>query len=356
MKDFLVTKLLERLYIFLNFATNLPFHHRMLQSALLKQLIQQAGFSACGMTRATHVSTQRSQELQQWLAEGCHGKMDYLARNVDKKLDPRLLVEGAKTIVSVAMNYYPGDWDETETHNTDFCDEMDQKERFHRKNALRLSRYAYGTDYHEVVKNKLRQVMQQAGLTEGVDGRVFVDTAPIDEKYWAEQCGLGWRGRNCQLIIPGMGSFFFLGELVLTHEVDRYDAPAKNHCGTCHRCLDTCPMQALRGDGTMDARKCLSYLTIECRDELPQEAKKKMGNCFYGCDRCAEVCPWNQRFARATEIEELKPREAICNMTPTDWQTLTVEQYRQIFTHSAVKRAKFEGLMRNIRACKEGNE
>lgn len=185
----------------------------MLQSALLKQLIQQAGFSACGMTRATHVSTQRSQELQQWLAEGCHGKMDYLARNVDKKLDPRLLVEGAKTIVSVAMNYYPGDWDDTETHNTDFCDEMDQKERFHCKNALRLSRYAYGTDYHEVVKNKLRQVMQQAGLTEGVDGRVFVDTAPIDEKYWAEQCGFGWRGRNCQLIIPGMGSFFLLGRI-----------------------------------------------------------------------------------------------------------------------------------------------
>ena len=328
----------------------------MLQSAHLKQLIQQAGFTACGITRATQVSEQRSQELQQWLAEGCHGKMDYLARNVDKKLDPRLLVEGAKSIVCVALNYYPGNWDKEEDMEDACSDETNQKERIHRKNALRLSRYAYGTDYHEVVKNKLRQVLQQAGLTEGVDGRVFVDTAPIDEKYWAEQCGLGWRGRNSQLIIPGMGSFFFLGELVLTHEVDQYDAPAQNHCGTCQRCLEACPMQALKGDGTLDARRCLSYLTIECRDDLPHEAKKKMGYCFYGCDRCAEACPWNQRFARATTVEELKPRKSLLNMTPTDWKNLSIEHYRQIFTHSAVKRAKFEGLMRNIRACTENIE
>lgn len=320
----------------------------MLQSSTLKSLLTQAGFSACGIARATRVNAQRTAERVQWTEQGLYGEMDYLARNMDKRLDPRLLVEGAKTIVCAAMNYFPGDFG-TDSHKS--IDEMGENRTSDR--GLHLARYAYGTDYHEVVKARLRQVMVQAGLTEGVDGRAFVDTAPIDEKYWAEQCGIGWRGRNSQLIIPQMGSYFFLGELVLTHEVDQYDEPARNRCGTCRRCLDACPMQALRGDGTMDARRCLSYLTIENRGEIPAEAKAKMGDCFYGCDRCAEACPWNLRFAHPTEVEELKPRQSILDMTTADWQSLTVEQYRELFRKSAVKRAKFEGIVRNIRATTE---
>ena len=320
----------------------------MLQSSTLKSLLIQAGFSTCGIARATRVNAQRAAERLQWTEQGLHGEMDYLSRNMDKRLDPRLLVEGAKTIVCAAINYFPGNFT-PEAHKK--CDKMGENRTS--SSQLHLARYAYSTDYHEVVKAKLRQVMAQAGLTEGTDGRTFVDTAPIDEKYWAEQCGIGWRGRNSQLIIPGMGSYFFLGELVLTHEVDHYDEPAKSRCGTCHRCIDACPMQALRGDGTMDARRCLSYLTIEHRGEIPAAAKAKMGDCFYGCDRCAEACPWNLRFARPTEVEELKPRECLLSMTSADWQALTVEKYREIFRKSAVKRAKFEGIVRNIRAASE---
>ncbi len=267
--------------------------------------------------------------------------MEYLSRNVEKKLNPTLLVEGARTVVSVAVNYFTKDTAESgKTH-----DETD-------KNGWCIARYARGTDYHEVVKQMLRRMLSELHLEEGSDGRCFVDTAPVDEKYWAQQCGLGWRGRNSQLIIPQAGSFFFLGELILTHEADRYDTPALSHCGTCHACLDACPTHALLGDGTLDARRCLSYLTIEHRGELPADCGDKMGDCFYGCDRCAEACPWNARFSTDTEIEDLKPREAILCMERSDWETLTVEKYQALFRKSAVKRAKFEGLKRNIDAIR----
>lgn len=307
----------------------------MISTATLKECATRLGFAACGVAPAGPVDAQRAEELKAWLAEGCYGDMDYLARNVDKKLDPRLLVEGARSVVSLAVNYYPGE--------EGFTGETEE-------NAWRLARYAYGTDYHEVVKLMLRQLLAALGLEEGTDGRAFVDTAPVDEKYWAQRCGLGWRGRNSQLIIPGAGSFFFLGELILTHECDTYDEPQRNRCGTCHACLDACPTQALRGDGTMDARKCLSYLTIEYRGELPTDVQAKMSPCFYGCDRCAEVCPWNKRFARPTEVALLKPRQTLLAMKPEDWRHLTREQYQELFRKSAVKRAKFEGLTRNISA------
>ena len=187
------------------------------------------GFDRCGMARATAVSGQRAAELRAWLAEGCHGEMDYLARNVEKRLDPRLLVEGARTIVSVALCYNPG--------------EEAVSAEWH------LARYAYGRDYHEAVKDRLRQMLALLSLEEGRDGRAFADTAPIDEKYWAEQAGIGWRGRNSQIIIPGAGSYFVLGELVLLDEADVYDRPAPNRCGTCRACLDACPGGALLGDG-----------------------------------------------------------------------------------------------------------
>lgn len=308
----------------------------MLSAALVKQQAAALGFSACGLTRAVAVSPERAEELRRWLAEGCQGEMDYLARNVEKKLDPRLLVAGAQTVVSVAVNYYPGDLAEAGADGG---------------GSFRLARYAYGTDYHEVVKEMLRRLLAALGLQEGTDGRAFVDTAPVDEKYWAVQAGLGWRGRNSQLIIPHAGSYFFLGELILTHEADRYDHPVANRCGTCRACLDACPAHALRGDGTMDARLCLSYLTIERRGALPEDTGERMHGCIYGCDRCAEVCPWNKRFARPTQIAALRPRPALLAMRPADWQGLTAEQYRELFRKSAVKRAKYEGLLRNIRAA-----
>lgn len=246
---------------------------------------------------------------------------------MDKRLDPRLLVEGARTILSVALNYYPAE----------------------KLSGWALSRYVYGQDYHEVMKARLRQLAAHIPPKEGYETRVFVDTAPLDERYWAWRCGLGWQGRSGQLILPKGGTYFFLGEIVLPYEADVYDTPIENRCGTCHACVDACPGLALRGDGTLDANRCLSYLTIENRGDLPPGTGQKMGTCFYGCDRCAEVCPWN-RFAKPTEVEEFRPSEQLLKMTPEDWKQLTVEQYRAIFKGSAVKRAKFEGLKRNIKA------
>ncbi len=301
----------------------------MLQAETLKQLANEEGFAACGVARAERISPQREAEMRAWLERGEQGEMDYLARHADLKADPRLLVEGAKSVVSVAVNYYPG----AEAERAEW----------------KLAKYALGTDYHEVVKAMLRRLMLRLGLNEGADGRCFVDTAPVDEKYWAQQCGLGWRGRNSQLILPKLGSYFFLGELILTHAFDHYDTPHPNRCGNCRACLDACPMHALHGDGTLDARRCLSYLTIEQRREVPPEAQQEMGECFYGCDRCADACPWNQRFAQRTAVAELQPRPTILAMTPNDWKRLDVKQYQELFRKSAVKRAKYEGLMRNIR-------
>lgn len=295
------------------------------------------GFTACGMTQATAVSPQRERTLREWVAKGLHGEMNYLAERLPLKLDPCLLVEGARTIVSLAVNYYPGE-------DVKYDKKADEKPLF--------ARYARGADYHDVVKAMLRRLMTALGLVEGEDGRCFVDTAPVDEKYWAERCGVGWRGRNGQLIIPGAGSYFFLGELILTREVDHYDIPAVNRCGTCHACLESCPAKALLGDGTMDARRCLSYLTIEYRGELPEGVGRIMSPYIYGCDRCSEVCPWN-RFARQTQIPAFLPRPELLKKTIGEWLSLTKEEYTKIFRKSAVKRAKYEGLMRNIRAVAE---
>lgn len=310
----------------------------MLSSAEIKQKAKEIGFSACGMARAEAVAPRRAEELRHWLAGGCHADMDFLSRNLEKKLDPRLLVDGAKTVVSLAVNYY--------SESLGFTDETDE-------DIWHLARYAYGDDYHEVVKNMLGRLLASLRLEEYKDGRCFVDTAPVDEKYWAQRCGLGWRGRNSQLIIPRMGSYFFLGELILVHEADSYDTPALSRCGSCHACLDACPCHALAGDGTLDARKCLSYLTIEHRGELPAGTGDLMGNCIYGCDRCAEACPWNMRFASPTHIAGLKPRAALLAMKPSDWCNLTPERYRILFRKSAVKRAKFDGLKRNVKAVSQ---
>ncbi len=297
-----------------------------LSSSDIKREALSLGFSACGVSRAERISPEAEREYLDWLNRGGNADMDYLNRNLDKRFDPRLLVEGVKSIVSVALNYKP---------RQDIPD-----------GELKLASYSLGTDYHYVVKDRLKRLAEVLGLTEY---RAFCDSAPVMERYWAEHSGLGWIGRNQQLVIPHAGSMFFLGELFILEEVDEYDSPCRNRCGTCRKCLDACPTGCLTG-GRFDAEKCLSYQTIENRGELSELAKEKMGDTFYGCDHCVKACPW-MRFAKPTDVEEFTPKEALLHMTRQDWQNLTIEQYRQLFKNSAVKRAKYEGLKRNIDAA-----
>lgn len=256
--------------------------------------------------------------------------MHYLENNMEKRLDPTLLLEGARSIVVVAMNYAP---------SRRFPDDEYQ-----------IAAYALGKDYHDVMKERLQQLTANPSFDWG-EHKLCVDTVPILERYWAQEAGIGFIGRNRQLIIPDGGSMFFLGEIVTTAEADHYDAPMTNRCGTCYRCLDACPTKALSmadGQGpSFDSQKCLSYQTIENRGDIDEDVKDKLGLNIYGCDRCQQACPWN-RFARPTTIPELQPNDSLMQMHRADWQQLSLQTYRQLFKGSAVKRAKYEGLIRNI--------
>lgn len=315
----------------------------MLTSISLKDKIKaeasRLGFFVCGFARAEPVSEAMRRHYLGWLADGRNADMAYLGNNLDKRFDPRLLMPGVKTIVVVAQNYFPA--------------------RRLPEGEPQIADYALGLDYHDIVKQKLRQLAATVGIA---DHRAFVDTAPVLERYWAVRAGLGWIGKNQQLIIPHAGSEFFLGELFVTVELPP-DEPLPNRCGTCHRCVDACPTHALSlpatcvegyGDITrFDARLCLSYQTIENRGELTVGAKAAMGDTFYGCDRCQRACPWN-RFAKPSTEPLLQPREELLAMTRQKWENLTEEDYRRLFKGSAVKRAKYEGLMRNIKVCLAG--
>lgn len=314
------------------------------------EAINGLGFSACGIVRPAAVDEETASHFRKWLAEGHHADMHYMEGYEDKRLDPRLLMPEAHSMICVALSYTP---------NLSLSRNSHSSPRGGRVGAstpplgeagwgLPLSYYALGKDYHNVMKQRLRQLAENLSLK---GYRVFCDTAPILERYWALQAGLGWIGRNHQLIIPHEGSMFFLGEIFCEEEVDVYDSPLDSKCGsTCRRCLDACPTGALRDDGQFDARRCLSYLTIENRGDIPDEAAEKMGECFYGCDRCQLACPWNEK-AKPTKVEEFQPSQALLDMDMEKWRNLTVEQYRSLFKGSAVKRAKYEGLMRNIQKC-----
>ncbi|MCF0236049.1 MAG: tRNA epoxyqueuosine(34) reductase QueG [Bacteroidaceae bacterium] len=304
---------------------NLP-----LSSTFIKAEAQRLGFFCCGLAPAEPMDAVHTQRRDAWLAEGRHGEMAYMERNEEKRRDPRLLVEGVQTIVSVAMCY----------NTVDPTAEAPD---------IPIARYARGLDYHDLVKERLHAMLATlAGEYAGLEGsRAFVDTAPVDERYWAWRAGLGWIGKNTQLIIPGAGSYFFLGELFLTLPADAYDLPQPNRCGTCTRCLQACPASAL-SEGGLDARRCLSYLTIEHRGAtLPEGTGNQMTDTFYGCDACSTCCPWNRRAA-VTHERAFYPSLALQRMQPADWQGLTREQYQQLFKGSAVKRAKYDGLVRNI--------
>lgn len=298
-------------------------------TAYIKSQAIGLGFTACGIVQASPVAKETQDAMDSWIANGCNGNMSYLQRNTDKRYNPTLLVPGARSIICVALNYY---------------NHIDEK-------RLHLSRYAQGTDYHKIVKDKLYTLLSNINSVKEAKGRAFCDSAPITERYWATQAGIGLIGKNRQLIIPKAGSFFFLGELIINLELD-YDTPIeKELCGNCDRCLRMCPTGALTHNG-FDARKCLSYLTIEYPGDLPKNIGEKMENCFYGCDRCQTNCPHNNH-ATDTDEEALKTKKALAAMRQQDWDTLTKEQYELLFADSAVERCGYERLMRNLEAVKK---
>ena len=297
----------------------------------VKRAARQLGFFACGIAKAAPVAEDDANAYRRWLERRGNAEMHYMEDHVEKRLDPTLLLPGAKSIVVVALNYTP-------------TRKNDEKE-------LCLAAYALGRDYHDVLKERLRLLAQTLRLPASNDDlKICTDTVPILERYWAVQAGLGFIGRNHQLIIPHAGSMFFLGEIVTTCEADQYDKPTSQSCGLCKRCVEQCPTGALGDPLLFDSEKCLSYQTIEHRGPLSDAAKSHLGNVIYGCDRCQQVCPWN-KAAPPTDVADLQPSEALMQMRRDDWRRLTVEQYRALFKGSAVKRAKYEGLMRNIQAA-----
>lgn len=289
------------------------------------------GFFSCGVARAEPVKGADVDHLRRWIGAGACADMDYMARNIDKRLNPLLLMPEVKSIVCVALNYTPAQRIPDDEYQ--------------------IAYYAYGKDYHDVMKSKLHALAAAAGITRY---KAFCDTAPVLERYWAVRAGIGWIGRNRNLIIPNAGSMVFLGELFVDTKLIP-GTPMTNRCGTCTACIDACPTGALAADdASFDAARCLSYQTIENRGALSSNAAKAIGQTIYGCDRCQKACPWNKHTPPCTE-PDLLPDDALLAMRRDDWQTLTEEHWRQLFKGSAVKRAKYEGLMRNIRAA-EDNE
>ena len=300
----------------------------MMNKAELTQYIkseaERLGFDICGIAKAEAISEETIRAYTLWIEQEKHGTMQYLERNCAKRFDPTLLVEGCKSIVVVALNYAPEE-------------PIDG-----------IASYAIGNDYHKVVKDKLYTLLNSINAIPPIKGRAFCDSAPVLERHWAVKAGLGWIGRNRQLTIPHKGSYFFLGELLIDTELE-YDMPfTADHCGNCQKCIDNCPTGALTASG-FDARKCLSYLTIEYRGKLPENIGKKMVNNFYGCDCCLKACPHN-RFSIANTTLEFKPKDELKEMTIEKWRELTKEQYDKLFERSAVERCGYEQLMRNISA------
>lgn len=297
-------------------------------SQLIKAEAKRLGFLFCGIARAEFLE-EEAPRLEKWLHDGRHGEMQYMENYFDKRLDPRLLVDGARSVISLALNYY------SPQKQTDPL-------------APKISQYAYGLDYHEVIKEKLKQLLTYLQQNIGeVGGRAFVDSAPVLDRAWAQRSGLGWVGKNSNLISKKSGSFFFLAELIIDLELEYDVAPTADHCGTCTRCIDACPTDAIIGPYIVDGSRCISYLTIELKNEIPQEFKGKTDNWMFGCDVCQNVCPWN-RFSVAHQEPAFRPHEELLGMSAQDWQEITQDVFQKVFKKSAVKRTKFSGLKRNI--------
>ena len=293
----------------------------------LKRKANNLGFLSCGISKAVFLEEEAT-KLENWLNDGKHGKMKYMENHFDMRLDPRKLVPDAKSVISLSYNYF---------------NENLQKD----KDAPKISKYAYGSDYHKVIKEKLKILFKELQKEFGdINGRVFIDSAPIMEKAWAAKSGLGWIGKNTNLISQKVGSFYFLAEIIVDLEFE-YDTPVTDHCGSCTACIDSCPTGALVKPYEIDASKCISYLTIELKDEIPSEFNGKMDNWAFGCDVCQDVCPWN-RFSRKHNEPLFNPNQEMMKMEKKEWEELTEETFEVIFKNSAVKRTKYKGLKRNI--------
>ncbi len=302
----------------------------------IRQEAYRLGFGFVGIAKAEQMD-EEARRLEAWLNQGLHGKMGYMANHFDKRIDPRKLVNGAKSVVTLLFNYF-----------------TDEKQTY--PNAPKISKYAYGKDYHLVVKDKLKDLMHFINEEVGeVSGRVFVDSAPVLERDWAKRSGTGWIGKNTLLINPKAGSYFFLAELIIDLELV-YDTPMKDYCGTCTRCIDACPTEAISSEGyLMDSSKCISYLTIELKNEIiPPQYKSQMEGWMFGCDICQDVCPWN-RFSTKHNEPQFEAHPQLLEMTKEEWFEITEDVFKEIFKNSAVKRTKYEGLKRNIDFLKNNN-
>ncbi|MFD2863876.1 tRNA epoxyqueuosine(34) reductase QueG [Mucilaginibacter antarcticus] len=297
-------------------------------SKLIKDEAKKLGFLFCGISKAEFLE-EEAPRLETWLNKNMHGEMRYMENHFDKRLDPRLLVDGAKSVISMGLNYYT---DEIQTDPS----------------APKISKYAYGQDYHTVIKDKLKLLLEFINQNIGeVGGRAFVDSAPVLDKAWAKKAGLGWIGKNTNLINQRTGSFFFLAELIVDIELDYEIEPTADHCGTCTRCIDACPTDAIVGPYVVDGSRCISYLTIELKNELPTEFKGKMDNWMFGCDICQDVCPWN-KFSVLHSEPAFHPHPELLGLNHADLKEITADVFQKVFKNSAVKRTKFEGLKRNI--------
>ena len=296
-------------------------------SQLIKQKAEKFGFQSCGISKAEFLE-EEAPRLETWLNKGYHGEMKYMENHFDKRLNPTLLVDGAKSVISLSYNYFP-------------------KVKIDEINNFKISKYAYGEDYHEVIKDILKNMVAEIQEEIGEFGfRVFVDSAPVLEKAWARKSGLGWVGKNANLITKKHGSFYFLAEIICDLELE-YDLAVTDHCGSCRACIDACPTQAIVSDRIVGGSKCISYATIELKNEIPDYFNGKMDDWMFGCDVCQDVCPWN-RFSAPTLQEKFAPNFQKLNFRKNEWKELTQELFSEIFKKSAVKRTKFSGLMRNI--------
>lgn len=305
---------------------NSKSHHTNLIKAEAKRL----GFLSCGISKAEFLEDE-APRLENWLNKNMHGEMSYMANHFDKRLDPTLLVPDSKSVVSLLLNYFP---EETQTNET-----------------YKISKYAYGEDYHFVIKDKLKQLLNfiQNEIGE-VHGRAFTDSAPVLDKAWAAKSGLGWIGKHSNLITKSNGSFYFIAELIIDLELD-YDYAVTDHCGSCTACLDACPTQAITEPYVVDGSKCISYFTIELKNEIPSDMKGKFDDWMFGCDICQDVCPWN-RFSKTHNEPLFNPNQELLSMSKKDWEEITEEVFRKVFEKSAVKRTKYSGFIKNINFLK----
>lgn len=302
---------------------------------MVKDLAAQLGFSFCGIARATKLDAD-AERLETWLNKGMHGSMHYMERYFDLRIDPCQLVPGAKSVITLLLNYFP-----RETQGDD---------------AVKISKYAYGKDYHDVIRKKLNTLIELVKKNIGeIHGRGFVDSAPVLERTWAQRSGLGWVGKNGNLINKQMGSFFFIATLITDLDLDADEMFTKDYCGTCTRCIDACPTDAILPGKIVDGSRCISYFTIELKEMLiPGEMKGKFDNWMFGCDICQDVCPWN-RFSKPTSEIEFTPIPEILNLSTKEWEMMTEEKFKAIFRDSSLSRSKFKGIQRNLKFISHPN-